>query len=296
MHRKGIYYLGRVVKMGMTTQELTSAIKRPTSISKRESAWTFIEVEEYGTEDEKYLFGRLCKYAPDAEIIAIDPIKHAEIIREQPNLRIAVSPFLFIPKFSGIAFLNVWNHIEYQVFTKRFAEIIKETFDNLFVDVAIEMITDLRTFAMKLSKLEKILKIDADVYPPNPLFGVLWKSLKEYLDGRNTDKMKIVEENSRDSSIKTDLPKYVEIVADKTEDIKEIIAKELPIGDAAILMAADGYGKGLVKGQQGANIVVIRTSETNRNFSFDKTPNHEELYKVVKKIFEDINDERYLNH
>jgi hypothetical protein len=55
-------------------------------------------------------------------------------------------------------------------------------------------------------------------------------------------------------------------MADLKEEQK-FLSKTIPIGDAAILMAADGYGSGYVKGKQDDVMVVIKTSETLRNYS-----------------------------
>jgi hypothetical protein len=87
--------------------------------------------------------------------------------------------------------MHVPNHIEHRVFIKRFCDLIKSAHEYFFVDCVIDMIADLRTFAMKLRRLDGIYKIAATVFPPNPLFGPLWKPLKEYLQSRNTDQMLI---------------------------------------------------------------------------------------------------------
>src|SRR5207244_1550726 len=101
----------------------------------------------------------------------------AEILRDEPNLSVAASPFVYIPAHSGIAFLNVAQHIEPQIFANRFADLMKSPYDNFFVDCEIEFVSDLRTFAMKLEKLDSIYRLEANLYPPNPVFGPLWRGL-----------------------------------------------------------------------------------------------------------------------
>jgi hypothetical protein len=92
------------------------------------------------------------------------------------------------------------------------------------------------------------------------------------------------------------LPEYVASVTYDQKNLTAPASKPLPIGDAAILMAADGYGSGLVKGRVGSNFVVIRTSETIRNFSFDKDPTPDDLYEAALNIFETIKRERHMEH
>ena len=139
----------------------------------------------------------------------LDPKKHSEVIQKQTNLIIAKSLFIYLPEFSGIAFLKVSNQIEPDIFAKRFSEIVKESYQNFFMDCAIEMVTDLRSFSVKLSSLDGIYKISAKINPPNPLFGPLWKNLKNYLLMRNTEKMKIEEESPEKTPIDTKLPEFV---------------------------------------------------------------------------------------
>lgn len=59
--------------------------------------------------------------------------------------------------------------------------------------------------------------------------------------------MKIQEESAGDKSISTNLPALVKSASEQTPD-KPFMPHKVDIGDAAILMAADGYGTGYVKG------------------------------------------------
>jgi hypothetical protein len=299
MAKGGTYYLGRVLKLGILDQEkLIQAIKNPSTIYYRENAWTFIDVVEHKDENDKtkYLVGHLSKFAPSGEITKIDTISRSEVRQYEPNLSIASSTFIYIPEHSGIAFLHVYNHIEQATFVKRFREIINATYDNFFVDNKIEMVVDLRTFAAKLASLDGIYRISAKISPPNPLFGPLWEPLKDYLVKRNTDTMQVVEDALEASPLNTKLPEYVQKVSEQTEDNEYVPAEQLPIGDAAILMAADGYGSGTVKGKHNNETVLIKTSETRKHFVFDKNPDSGELYIKTFSIFEKIKSERHMRH
>jgi hypothetical protein len=68
------------------------------------------------------------------------------------------------------------------------------------------------------------------------------------------------------------------------------------VGDAALLMAADGYGRGRVKGLEGAHEAVIRTSDNQKSFLLDGDPQPEVLFEAASVAFKKINDERGLEH
>lgn len=107
--------------------------------------------------------------------------------------------------------------------------------------------------------------------------------------------MKVEEDSGHGTPIDTDLAEHVQGMLDQAVD-RPYEPDPLPIGDAAILMAADGYGKGYVRGKQGEDFIVIRTSETVRNFSFVRDPEPEDLYRKTVEILERIREERHMEH
>jgi hypothetical protein len=68
------------------------------------------------------------------------------------------------------------------------------------------------------------------------------------------------------------------------------------VGDAALLMAADGYGRGKVVGLEQGRTVTIRTSENQKSFLHAKDPTPEELFNAAHEEFSKINDTRQLDH
>ena len=68
------------------------------------------------------------------------------------------------------------------------------------------------------------------------------------------------------------------------------------LGDAALLMAADGYGRARVKGLENGRTVVIRTSENQKSFLFDGDPEPRRLFDHTFEAFKKISDERGLEH
>lgn len=297
MSKKGTYYAGRVLKLGTLDQQmLMAALRNPASIHRRGNAWTFIDIEEYNQSGHHYIFGRLSKYAPDGEVGVVDESTRSEKKQIEPNLLVASSSFVYIPEHSGIAFLHVSNNIEVPTFIRRFSEVIEETHLGFFVDCDIELVSDLKTFAAKLASLDGIFKIDARVSPPNPLFSPLWKPLEQYLRDRNADRMTIVEDAPGAQVLHTNLPNIVEAAAQQTQNAPFTPDEPLAIGDAAILMAADGYGSGIIRGKRDDETVVIKTSETALNFTFDKIPDPFDLYLKALDIFTKIQEQRHMEH
>ncbi len=297
MSRIHTYYLGRVIKIGNLTAEMIfEAINAPKPFYWYGSGWSFFDAAEYERSGIKYITGRISKFDPKGEVVISDLEDNIEKVQPEPNMRIASSHFVYIPSVSGIAFSKAPRHIEEYSFPHRFSSIVQHTHDNFFVDCDIKLITDLKTFAEKLKTLEGIYRISANLNPPNPTFGPLWKPLKEYIINRRSDKMLIREESQSDEPLDTNLPEIVEKISQQTKEEKFEPEEELPIGDSAILMAADGYGSGHVKGLKDGEKVIIKTSETNRNFSFEEEPSPNELFEGAYSIFKDIEEERHLEH
>ena len=296
MPRKGTYYLGRVVKTGaLNVDDIITALREPESIIHYSVAWTLLDIQELLDGRTKYFFGRLVKYDPKAEVSIVDPKEKKVIRRREPNMTIASSPFIYIPDLSGISFLHISNQIEYKTFMSRWADVVNASHGRILAKCDIDPITDLRSFAKKLRSLDGIYKITATVSPPNPLFGPLWKELKEYLEQRKADRLKHQEDSNQHTPLQTELVEHVEGIVNQERNMP-YSPGPLPIGDAAILMAADGYGKGYVQGKQGEELVTIKTSETVRNFTFARDPDPEKLYEKTRQILRDIEEERHMEH
>jgi hypothetical protein len=100
-----------------------------------------------------------------------------------------------------------------------------------------------------------------------------------------------------DEPIFTELPNHVQKVSDQTTTEPYVPMEDLPIGDAAILMAADGYGEGLVQGRlNGEELVTIKTSETNMNFTAMKDADPVELYDTACVFYDRIQRDRHMEH
>lgn len=297
--KRGRYYLGRVIKLGNFTQEkLLHALEKPTIVTAGQHGWTItgLQMGKHGKEI-KYAFGKLSKFKVDGMVSVVDQQRREEIEKSEPNLLAASSPFVYIPEHSGIAYLHVWNEIQQEAFVRRFSEIMIQTYENFFVDCHIEAVTDLRSFALKLKGLQNISELSARINPPNPLFGPLWKSLKDYLQTRQAIEMKVEEKAAPGRPINTQLQTHIAGILDHEKTGKKYEPEMAPaIGDAAVLMAADGYGSGKVVGEQDGSEVVLRTSEAIKHFTHDKEPTPESLYEKALEAFESVKKERGMKH
>ncbi len=292
----GRYYLSRVIKIGGLTQDklVTATLNAPVlRIGKFE--WAITDAIDGRSGEPKFIFGKLAKYSSDGHVTVVDPANKSQLDALAPNLLVASSPFVYLPDYSGIAFLHVWNGIQEDLFPKRFCSLIEAAYNNFFVDCSVEPVADYRAFAEKLKSLERITEMGATVHPPNPLFGELWEPLKSYINGRNADELSIKEKKSDGEGIKTQLPILLENTLLPPGATRKAI---LPPGitDVALLMAADGYGKGKVIGEHNGEEVIIRTSDTHKSFLFSKDPDAGELATAAARHFKNISDERTMRH
>lgn len=291
------YYLGRVIKGGiLNAEKIYDAIKSPEPFYYKNIGWSFFGAEVGEHNKVSYITGRLSKFNPDAEVIISDPKKNKENIQPEPNMRIASSHFVYIPSMSGIAFSRASQYIDEYKFSQYFSSVVKHKYEDFFVDCEIKMIADLKSFAQKLSAVKKIYRISSNLRLPNPLYGPLWKSLKDYIKNRESNKMILREESSNEKPLNTRLAEIVNEVSNQTNNKQYNPKEELPIGDAAILMAADGYGIGHIKGLKDGEVVIIKTSEINKFFSFNKEPSNEKLFKEAYLMLKKIEDDRHLKH
>lgn len=291
--RRGRYYLGRVVKINLDQESLMNAITNAPIITIGKFDWTITDIEDNRRDNFPYVFGKLSKYAKDGHAKVIDEVSKSQIDTDVPNLLDASSPFVYLPECSGIAFLQVWNGIQEDVFPRRFKSVIEAAFDGFMVACDVEPISDYRAFTSRLKKLSKFTEFSATVYPPNPLFGRLWGSLNEYIASRNASEIAVKEQSSKPAGLKS---KIIELM-DRIMDSPNYEPDETPaICDAAILMAADGYGRGKVVGIESGDEVVIKTSDTQKSFLYDKEPKPNELAVKAKSQLDKVSNERDMKH
>lgn len=294
MERRGRYYLGRVIKLGTLDQtRLMDAIANATTLTIGKFAWTITNVVDKRSENPAFVFGHLAKFSAEGRVTVVDTATRSEVDAVAPNLLVASAPFVYLPEFSGIAYLHAWNGIQEELFSRRFKTIIEATYQKFFVDCSIEPVADYREFTSKLRGIERFTELSAKVFPPNPLFGRYWESLRKYMRERNASEISLSESQEGQQGLKTEIVSLLDQIL-KNPQIEP--SKAPDITDAALLMAADGYGVGKVVGIQEGSEIVIRTSDTQKSFLFSKEPVPEDLAAETEKRFRQISIERNMRH
>jgi hypothetical protein len=293
------YYLGRLLKRSeMTAEKLVAAVREPVTVEYRGTRYSFIDFEAIGAPAETAgFYAKLVKYKQQGAVTVVHEELHASKSAEVANLIDAASPFVYVPQFSGIAYRHIWNALPSDQFERVFKELVERKHDKFFVGCDVEPITDFRTFVTRLSRLERITELQASVVPPNPLFGPCWESLAEYLRQRRLEELQIKEEAA--AGIRTQL-KEIAVAALRdaaAENWQQLMEPLLDgVGDAALLMAADGYGRGRVRGLEHGKDVVVRTSENQKSFLFDSDPNPARLFEYAYDQLKRNAEEQGLKH
>lgn len=176
--RRGRYYMARVMKFGELNQnKLISAIVDAPTVAIGQFEWTITDVIDMRDATAPFVFGNLAKYSKDGRVKVVDEAAKHQLQARARNLLEASAPFVYLPQFSGLAFLHVWNGIQEDVFPRRFKAIIEAAYDNFFVDCTVEPVADYRAFLQKLRCLDRITELSAKVHPPNPSLGAYGEAL-----------------------------------------------------------------------------------------------------------------------
>lgn len=282
------YYLARVLKMGdLDEARLVEAIVQPVTIERGRYRLTFTDAVVKRDDGLSYVFGRLAKFEPEGEVDMVDPESHALVTGEVPNKLVASSPFVYIPDFAAIAFQHIWNLLEREQFMRLFPALITAKYEDFMVAASLEAISDLRTFVQRLSRFTSITRIQAAVHPPNPLFSPVWKDLFDYLRQRRLKDLHLRENAKPGQGVESRIPEIAKKVLeappeDSAAALANAIKQPSPIGDAAVLMAADGYGKAKIEGQSEGERLVVRTRETQVSFESARSPEPGELFTAAR--------------
>lgn len=299
MAKQTRFYLGRVLKRGeMNAERIAEAVAEPVTIEYRGTRYSFIDFEPMSTAGPSHgFYAKIVKYKQQGAVTVVHEELHASRSAEVQNLIDVVSPFVYVPQFSGIAYRHIWNAMPSDQFERVFKELVEGRYQKFFVGCDIEPISDFRTFVRRLTRLDLITEIRAKVVPPNPLFGPCWKSLSEYLRKRQLQEAQFVEIGGQ--GIQTKLKQIAEAVQQESEPRSwpQLMEPLLDgVGDAAVLMSADGYGRGTVKGIEEGRSVVVKTSDNQKSFLFDADPNPVRLFEMAFDQLERVNKEQGLQH
>lgn len=293
MSRLGTYHLARIVKLQVSSEEVLTAIRESSTIAVGGFNWTFSDYQQIEIDDATVHFARLTKYLAQGPIPTMDESTHTTIVKITPDMVEASSPFVFLPEYSGIGFLHIWNKIEEQTFRKRFRQLLVEKYRGFFADCSLEPISDLRTFLAKLNSIQSFDRLYAKVNPPNPAFGHLWRDLNDYMERRQTDELTIDETSS--TALLSELKAAIRELAEE-DAATTAVRPPLPIGDAAIMMAVDGYGRGKVEGRSGTTKVIVSTADNAIVIKLPSEPEPVELFRKVRDKLRAIEEERQMEH
>ena len=110
---------------------------------------------------------------------------------------------------------------------------------------------------------------------------------------RDSTMLKINEQSEKKEGIKTKLPKLIQDIENN-----QSIDGALPgLADAALLMAADGYGKGKLVGEgKNKEIIEVNTQDAQKSFLLEKDPSPEQLALHACKEFRKVSKERDMSH
>jgi hypothetical protein len=295
-NRKAVFYIGRVVKIGISQDEFIKTMLNSRPYDDGIFKWNIVNVQENEIDNTQYYCGKLNKAKPDAMVkVMVDEYK-TEIEKEEPDLIVCSSEFIYIPKYSGIAFHSIPCQIEPRKFIKIFKEIIENTHEYFFVECSINLIDDLETFVKKLKRFDTLTVIKASVNPPNPMFGRFWESLKKYLQERNAEEVSIKEAN-RHGALSSNILDILELLLIGDEQKINQYLKNRPISpaDAAILMSMDGYGTGRIDGKVDGQNTFIKTHERTIHITASQD-DIEEIFLKTNAQLKRIKDERHMEH
>jgi hypothetical protein len=180
--REAVFYLGRIVKTGFSQEEFINIIFNSKPFNDGINAWNIVNTATFEDNGRKYYYGELIKAKPDATVKVMSSDYKQAIEKEESDMLIASSEFVYIPEYSGISFHSIPNHIEPKKFIRKFCDIVEKNLGNFFVECQIRLLDDLENFYKRLDGFDSITRMKATVNPPNPLFGKLWESLKKYLE------------------------------------------------------------------------------------------------------------------
>lgn len=299
MAAESTYFVSRVAKTGTLDSEgLIQRIYEAGPYPRGTTAYSFVDLVRgdvvVGERGYSYLFGRISRFLPNGQVPVVDPSLRTRTFQSEPNLEQATSCFVYLPDFSTLAFQQVSKYFQINQFPLLFQRLVMRS--TFFEEVDINPIADLGTFVGKVKALKRIDHIKARVHPPNPLFGGFWASLKDYLARRNAVELKVDEKAKPGQALASQLPSELErLSSSNAMDVANVAPLEL--GDAAVAMAADGYGSATVTGTRGSGKKArVRTADANLSFAFSANPDPEDLAARAVAESAKVSESRGLRH
>lgn len=233
--------------------------------SSKKYKFGIFEVETKIIEDESFLIGTLTKFSPIEDEEKVN-IKEGRIdVSQDKNNVVAKSNFILHVKSGLIAFRPIGNKISEQSFRKIFPEIIEKANEDFFINADIQIISQEIDIFKSLENFEKIRNVSIQLHPSNPTNRDIWKKVDEEL---------------QNSQVETYSTSY------KSE--KGIIVSSESKIFSEISMAADGYGKARIEGEQCGQKKVASTDEIPVRFDVSQDEDKNKILSgsIIKKFKE----------
>lgn len=298
MARKGRFYFSRIVKGGVIDKVgVQAAILNAESVESNRFAWTIVNTQpldttSYNKKRHRYIGGELAKYDPDAVVPVVNEQTRKVVLQDEPNMARASSMFVYFPDHEIFLHHHVWNEIRDRDFQARMAQLIEAFFGGFFAECELHTVSDYTRFVGKLAALDTVTELSASVRPPNPLFSPFWSELKDYLSKRRLRRMKVTETAVAGNSVATDAPE----IARRLTESGELPTTTAMIGDAALLMAADGYGRAEVTGQRDGREVTVSTRSNALQIKVSLDATYAELASAGIRELVRMEQQRKLRH
>jgi len=298
MPRNAAYFLARVTKAGQLDEaKLQEALTSPVVIKRGEFCYTFSAVVKIESGRGGFLHGRLVKFRSEGTVQSVRPKQNAVVDTEVPNLFDVGCQFIYIPRHSGVAYRPASSKLSRERFLGLFGALVEEKFNKFFVTCTLEPLSDVERFAARLKQLERILRIDVTVRPPNPLFGPAWEQIGKDLKARKAAELKIAESCAEGEGLDSPVARIAsDLSSPRTGDAGVPTIGHVSVADAAILMAADGYGEGSVTGESEGKAVVIRTRDSQVSISVAPDVDPQAVFEAVDELFASVAAKRGLRH
>jgi len=225
------YYFGRVNILAQYEDKydfILVGLRQNNILLRSNHLWGFFDIEPLEVDEGLFIHGYLVKYKPEKLEEVVDPETHKLTFEGIKDSVVAKSRF-FLHITSGIIVYHpVGLHIDLETFNERFSELFEKSYDNFFIDVAIQSIEDRYKIFEEIEKFDYIEKVNISLHPSNPRSSRIW-------DG--------IDKNFKELGI----GKYQEHFEAKSDSdgLKITHSDEVK---AKITMADDGYGKADVTG------------------------------------------------
>lgn len=272
MGRRTKFFVGRMHKPDdITWPDFLHLTQNSKTLNETLKKWAITDLSTFVSErGESFWHGHLTCYDSSGQVSVVDEDARKHASAPQPNLILASAPFVFLPDEAAIAYAPGIGRFSESLFRAKFCQVLGATRNSPLDEFEINVISDVRSFIERLGTVVEVTSIGVELLPPNPLYSVYWKPLFEYLSQRRLRKLRLEERVRKGESIPTELKSLklpaLSPKAWEGEDDDKIVADSLQeeptnqpnqtVGpskvssqtDAALLMAADGYGDGTVSG------------------------------------------------